>query len=83
VRGTDFWGGFTFPLSDKEKAGNALDVIMLDGKFVYVTNDAGITNITVPGTGTTVEGANSIPTKAKKWSEEKLKVATKTIQSNQ
>lgn len=71
VRGTDFWGGTT--ISD-----NALDVIMLEGKGVYVENDAGRVELGTAGTGTTVRSGRS-PDAPKTWSPEKLQKAVATV----
>lgn len=71
VRGTDFWGGTN--ISD-----NALDVIMLEGKGVYVENDAGRVELGTAGTGTTVRAGRS-PDAPKTWSPEKLQKAVATI----
>lgn len=71
VRGTDFWGGTT--ISD-----NALDVIMLEGKGVYVENEAGRVELGTAGSGTTVRAGRS-PDAPKTWSPEKLQKAVATI----
>lgn len=71
VRGTDFWGGTN--ISD-----NALDVIMLEGKGVYVENDAGRVELGTAGTGTTVRSGRS-PDAPKTWSPEKLQKAVATV----
>jgi len=71
VRGTDFWGGTT--ISD-----NALDVIMLEGRGVYVENDAGRVELETAGIGTTVRAGRS-PDAPKTWSPEKLQKAVATV----
>lgn len=71
VRGTDFWGGTN--ISEQ-----ALDVVMLDGKGVYIENDAGRVELTTAGTGTTVP-AGRAPGAAKEWSKTKLGKAVGTI----
>lgn len=71
VRGTDFWGGTN--ISD-----NALDVIMLEGKGVYVENEAGRVELGTAGTGTTVRSGRS-PDAPKIWSPEKLQKAVATV----
>lgn len=63
VRGTEFWGGMIFS--------DALDVTMLQGKGVYVTNDYGTVEISQPGDGTMVN-SNEAPSQISKWSKEKL-----------
>ena len=72
VRGTDFWGGFGL-------TENGLDVVMLSGKGVYVSNEQGETvELDAEGLGTTVlnQGAPSTP---KKWKDEKVAKAVATI----
>jgi hypothetical protein len=71
VRGTEFWGGL-------DMSPGALDVIMLKGKGVYVTNDAGTSEITTAGQGVTVIGGGA-PKAPVAWSEEKVKKAVSTI----
>jgi hypothetical protein len=71
VRGTEFWGGL-------DMSPGALDVIMLNGKGVYVSNDAGTSEITTAGQGITVQG-NKAPTAPAAWSAEKVKKAVSTI----
>lgn len=72
VRGTDFWGGFGL-------TENALDVVMLSGKGVYVTNTQGESvELDVGGLGTTVLGA-AAPSEPKKWKDEKVAKALATI----
>lgn len=71
VRGTDFWGGMNI-------SPDALDVVMLSGKGVYVKNDAGTVELVEAGTGTTVP-AGKAPGAAKTWSPEKLQKAVGTI----
>lgn len=71
VRGTEFWGGMTF-------APNTLDVIMLNGKGVYIENEAGKTELKKVGTGTTVWSGKA-PTSPAPWAEEKMKKAVSTI----
>lgn len=71
VRGTDFWGGFGV-------TADGLDVIMLSGKGVYVTNSKGSVELDRPGLGTTVLPGGS-PAAAGSWSDEKLGRAVATI----
>lgn len=72
VRGTDFWGGTTL-------TPGALDVIMLEGKGVYVTNDAGTTELRTAGEGTTVAAAGRAPSAAYAWDAARLARAVATI----
>lgn len=71
VRGTDFWGGFG--LSDQ-----GLDVLMLEGRGVYVQSAAGIVELDKPGLGTTVMPA-AAPAPAKAWGDAKRARALATI----
>lgn len=73
VRGTDFWGGFIFS--------EALDVTMVSGKGVYVTNSHGTVEIQEPGQGTTVQH-DQAPSSVKSWSQEKLNKAVEATQVN-
>lgn len=71
VRGTDFWGGYGL-------TENSLDVLMLDGRGVYVKNDYGQVILDQPGLGTTVpDGA--APDPAKVWGEAKKQQAFATV----
>ncbi len=79
VRGTDFWGGFYFPdKGDPKKI--PLDVIMLEGKGIYIKNAKGITEISEPGKGTTVASSKEAPTPGKTWPDDKVKRAKASIQ---
>lgn len=71
VRGTDFWGGTNL-------SPDALEVIMLSGKGVYVSNAAGTTEIREAGTGVTVP-AGGAPAAAQAWDEQKVGRAVATI----
>ncbi len=71
VRGTEFWGGLNL-------TPNALEVVMLGGKGVYVKNDAGTVELTEAGTGTTVQ-AGKTPATPDAWSPEKVQRAVATI----
>lgn len=71
VRGTEFWGGF-------DLTPDALDVIMLNGKGVYVENEAGRVELTTAGTGTTVSYGKA-PKEPNVWGDAKVKRAVQTI----
>ncbi|MFN3586609.1 MAG: FecR domain-containing protein [Moraxellaceae bacterium] len=71
VRGTDFWGGFGV-------TPDGLDVIMLEGKGVYVTNAQGTVELDRAGLGTTVLPGRA-PAAPDAWSQEKLGRAVATI----
>ncbi|MGH1462929.1 MAG: FecR family protein [Neptuniibacter sp.] len=66
VRGTEFWGGFIFT--------GDLDVTMLEGKGVYITNEYGTVDIKNPGEGTMVRSGQA-PSEITRWSTEKIKKA--------
>ncbi|MCC2638981.1 MAG: uncharacterized protein K0Q68_2700 [Moraxellaceae bacterium] len=70
VRGTDFWGGFGL-------TEGGLDVIMLEGKGVYVDTPAGRVELDKAGLGTTVvNGAAQAPVA---WGQDKIGRAVATI----
>ena len=71
VRGTDFWGGLNL-------TPDSVDVVMLDGKGVYVKNDAGQVEISKAGEGVSVTRTH-VPASSNKWADEKLKRAVETI----
>jgi hypothetical protein len=71
VRGTDFWAGFLFS--------DALDVVVFEGKGVYVENAAGRVELTQPGFGTTVESMQQPPSAPKRWPDEKIQRALATV----
>lgn len=71
VRGTDFWGGI-------DLTPGGLDVVMLEGKGVYVVNDAGRVELTTAGSGTTVM-PGAAPGEARTWPAEKVARAVQTI----
>jgi len=75
VRGTTLWGGLNLLGSGAD----TLDVVMLDGKGVYVENSSGTTELTKAGEGTTVQGAGAAPGKIVPWGEKKLSVALDTV----
>lgn len=71
VRGTDFWGGYGL-------TENGLDVLMLEGKGVYVQTDAGTVELDQAGLGTTVL-PGAAPLAPKTWGEGKVQRAVATI----
>lgn len=71
VRGTEFWGGTSI-------TPESLDVIMLNGKGVYVENEAGKVELTQAGTGTTVK-AGKAPQAPSTWTEAKVQQAVSTV----
>ncbi len=66
IRGTDFWGGFIF--------NGDLDVAMFKGKGVYVRNEAGVSDIRLPGEGVTVASGKALG-EVKRWPQWKLQRA--------
>ena len=75
VRGTEVWGGLNLLNAGQD----TLDVVMLEGKGVYVENSAGLTDLVKGGDGTTVTGAAAAPKPLKPWSDHKLQTALKTV----
>jgi len=75
VRGTALWGG----LNLLDSGADTLDVVMFDGKGVYVENSNGITELTQAGEGTTVKGAAAAPGKIVPWGEKKLTAAQDSV----
>lgn len=75
VRGTELWGGFNL----LNVGASTLDVVMLEGKGVYVENSAGLTELLKGTDGTTVAGAGAAPTALKPWTEKKLEAALKSV----
>lgn len=71
IRGTDFWGGLSL-------TPDALEVVMLEGKGVYVRNASGRTELQEAGSGTTVTAGNA-PTAPASWPAEKVQRAVQTI----
>ena len=75
VRGTELWGGFNL----LDSGANTLDVVMLEGKGVYVENASGVTELKQGGDGTTVKGSGVAPAPIKVWGEKKLQAALQTV----
>lgn len=91
IRGTDLWGGFNL----LDAGARTLDVVMLEGKGVYVESHGRRVELNQAGTGTTVQGfyphpALSLaeemasqnaaaPTPSKIWGEKKLQAAQRTV----
>jgi hypothetical protein len=75
VRGTDFWGGFNLLASGD----STLDVVMLEGKGVFVENGLGMVDLVKGGDGTTVNGASATPAPLKPWGAKKLQAAMETV----
>ena len=75
VRGTELWGGFDLLGAGRD----TLDVVMLDGKGVYVANPQGITELVRVGDGTTVKGETAPPVGLVPWGEAKLQAAQRSV----
>ncbi|MDS4029237.1 MAG: FecR family protein [Candidatus Contendobacter sp.] len=91
IRGTELWGGFNL----LDAGVRTLDVVMLEGKGVYVESNGQRVELNQAGAGTTVQGfyphpalslgeemANrntATPTPSKIWKEKKLQAAQRTV----
>ena len=75
VRGTELWGG----LNLLDSGADTLDVVMLEGKGVYVENTKGITDLNQAGQGTTVRGEVTAPIGVVPWGEKKLNAAMQSV----
>ena len=62
IRGTDFWGGYI--------TAEEVSVMLISGKGVYVINDAGRTEILMPGEGVALRSRNVPPPAPNLWSPE-------------
>ncbi len=60
IRGTDFWGGFI--------TADAISVMLISGKGVYVVNDAGRSEIVKPAWGVTLRSRSEPPPAPILWS---------------
>ncbi|MFZ1640533.1 MAG: FecR family protein [Candidatus Contendobacter sp.] len=75
IRGTELWGGFNL----LDAGARTLDVVMLEGKGVYVESAGRLVELKQPGEGTMVKGAGQAPTSVKAWGEKKLQAAQRTV----
>jgi hypothetical protein len=75
IRGTELWGGFNL----RDAGSNTLDVVMLEGRGVYVENAGQRVELKQAGEGTTVKGAGQTPTPIQVWGEKKLQAAQQTV----
>jgi hypothetical protein len=71
IRGTDFWGGFLKP--------GELDVLLVSGKNLTVSNQAGAQTLVRPGYGLTVTSAHAAPGKPLQWKQDKVARAFKSV----
>ena len=70
IRGTEFWGG---PLD------GVYNIALLSGTAILIENAAGRVEITQPGFGTKVTGANTAPTAPIQWAPAKLQRAIDSV----
>ena len=91
IRGTELWGGFNL----LDAGTRTLDVVMLEGKGVYVESNGQRVELNQAGAGTTVQGFYphpalspaeemasrnaATPTPSKIWKEKKLQAAQRTV----
>lgn len=70
IRGTEFWG---------ELKGDGLLVALLDGKGVFLENQAGRVDITRKGYATSIAGPNAKPSAPFKLTDDQVKAALATV----
>ena len=70
IRGTEFWGG---PLD------GVYNIALLSGTAIIIENAAGRVEITQPGFGTKVTGANTAPAAPIQWAPAKLQRAIDSV----
>ena len=70
IRGTEFLGG---PIN------GVYEIVLLKGKAIIIENSVGRVEITQPGFGTRVTGANVEPTTPVQWAPAKLQRAIDTV----
>ena len=75
VRGTEVWGGFNL-LGAGDRT---LDVVMLEGKGVFVETPTGMVDLLKAGDGTTVVDVGASPAPLKPWGEKKLQAAIESV----
>lgn len=75
IRGTELWGGFNL----LDAGPRTLDVVMLEGKGVYVESAGKRVELKRAGEGTLVKGAGQAPSSVKAWGEKKLQAAQRTV----
>ena len=71
VRGTELWGGMNLLGAGPD----TLDVVMINGKGVFVENQQGVTELATAGDGTTVKGAAAAPVGLVPWGQKKIDAA--------
>lgn len=70
IRGTSFWGGIE---ADK------LEVVLLDGKGIYIRTPAGRVDVVSPGVGVTVRPGDTDPPIPYRWSPRAIAFAAWTV----
>ncbi len=75
IRGTELWGGFNL----LDAGARTLDVVMLEGKGVYVESGGQRVELSQAGAGTTVKDAGQAPDPIKTWRKKKLQAAQRTV----
>lgn len=75
VRGTEVWGGFNL-LGAGDRT---LDVVMFEGKGVFVETPTGMVDLLKAGDGTTVVDVDASPAPLKPWGEKKLQAAIESV----
>ena len=75
VRGTEVWGGFNL----LGAGDTTLDVVMFEGKGVFVETPTGMVDLLKAGDGTTVVDADASPAPLKPWGEKKLQAAIESV----
>jgi len=75
VRGTEVWGGFNL-LGAGDRT---LDVVMFEGKGVFVETPTGMVDLLKAGDGTTVVDVGASPAPLKPWGEKKLQAAIESV----
>lgn len=71
IRGTDFWGGLLKP--------EELDVLLISGKNLTVSNQAGAQTLVQPGYGLSVISPHIAPSKPLQWKRDRLDHAYKSV----
>lgn len=75
VRGTEVWGGFNL----LGAGDTTLDVVMFEGKGVFVETPTGMVDLLKAGDGTTVVDVGASPAPLKPWGEKKLQAAIESV----
>jgi len=73
IRGTDFWVGYGYFTR------GMLEVALIGGKGVYLKNQAGLTELSTPGTGSGTSARTEPPSPAVRWPDEKMNRALASV----